>query len=245
MNTYRAIVLGATGAVGQNLVRELLGSPRCAGVTILTRRHSGLFDRVDGVGDGVDGVDGGPAKLSQRVVSMDDLESATAAAAQGCQVAFCTLGVGQPRKVSRDEHWKVDVEYARDFARGCQAAGVRHLSLLGSVGADSQSKNRYLRVKGCAEEAVRDAGLARVSWFRPSLLVTDEIRYGLQDRVTQFVFPLLSWMLPRRFHQIRVGDLGRAMRINAEQPAGEPVEVLYYPDFVARLGLEPRGGEDR
>jgi uncharacterized protein YbjT (DUF2867 family) len=43
MDRYRAIVVGATGAIGSALVRELLASPRCEGVTALARRPVDLF----------------------------------------------------------------------------------------------------------------------------------------------------------------------------------------------------------
>ncbi|MGH7555888.1 MAG: NAD(P)H-binding protein, partial [Longimicrobiales bacterium] len=195
---YTAVVIGATGAVGGSLVRELLASPRCAGVTALTRRAVEDFE-------GLPGRD----KLRIRVIDFAGIDAATRQAASGCQVAFCTLGVGQPRKVSANEHWRVDVEYTGAFARGAAAAGVRHISLLSSVGADESSRSRYLRVKGAAERAFIGAGIPRTSFFRPSLLVTREIRYGLQDRLTQAFSPVLATLLPARFHPIRVEDLAR------------------------------------
>jgi uncharacterized protein YbjT (DUF2867 family) len=225
MTSYRAVVVGATGAVGSALVRELLTAPRCEAVTILTRRKVDVFAGADGV-----------SKLIQRVVNMDDLEAAATEAVRGCEIAFCTMGIGQPRKASREELWRVDVEYAGAFARGCKQAGVRHISLLGAAGADAGSRSYYMRAKGSAEEAVRAPGFARCSFFRPSLLVTRDIRYGLQDRVTQAVFPRLSWALPSRWHEIRVEDLARAMRVNAEHPPGaDAVEVLHYDEFLALL----------
>ncbi|MGH7591038.1 MAG: hypothetical protein ACREL2_06330, partial [Gemmatimonadales bacterium] len=79
----------------------------------------------------------------------------------------------------------------------------------------------------------------RASFFRPSLLVTPEIRYGLQDRVTQAVFPRISRFLPPRFHEVRVEDLARAMRLNAERPPLAPVEVFEYPEVTVLLAGEP------
>jgi len=225
VHAYRALVVGATGAVGGALVRELLGSAACAGVVALTRRK-------------VDALEGA-SKLAAHVVAFEALEQRTAELGAGCDVAFCTMGIGQPRKVPFEEFRKVDVEYAGAFARGAAAAGARHISLLSSVGADAASRNPYIRVKGDAEQVVRAAGIARTSLFRPSLLVTPGIRYGLQDRVTQRLFPLIAPILPSRYHQIRVEDLGRAMRLNAERPGGKPdgigVDVLEYPDFIQLL----------
>jgi uncharacterized protein YbjT (DUF2867 family) len=221
--SYSAVVIGATGAVGGALVRELLASSACVGVVALTRRPA----------------DGLPpsSKLAAHVVEFDALQERTAKLAGGCEVAFCTMGVGQPRKVAFDEFWKVDVEYAGAFARGAAAAGVRHISLLSSVGANLSSRNSYLRVKGVAEQIVERAGIgiARTSLFRPSLLVTRQLRYGLQDRLTQRLFPLVAPLLPNRYHQIRVEDLARAMRVNAERTGSQRVEVLEYPDFMHLL----------
>lgn len=222
------MVIGATGAVGSALVRELLASPRCAGVTIVTRRAAGMFANAPGA-----------AKLTQRLMDMDRLELSARESAAGCEVAFCTMGIGQPRKVSREEFWKVDVEYAGAFARACKAAGVRHMSLLTSVGANPTSRAYYLRAKGSVEAAYRGLGFERLSCFRPCLLVTRETRYGLQDRLTQLLFPRVSRFLPSRFHEIRVEDLGRAMRLNAERD-GSGVEVLHYAECLALLRFAER-----
>lgn len=224
MDEYRAIIVGATGAVGSALVRELLASPRCAEVTALTRRPVEIFAGLPG-----------EAKLRQRVIDMNDLERETAEAARGYTTAFCTMGVGQPRKMAKDEVRKIDVDYAAAFARGARSVGVRHISLLSSTAANPAARSFYLRLKGDAEAGIAAAGILRTSFFRPSLLVTQEIRYGLQDRLTQLLFPLLAPLLPGRFHQIRVEDLARAMRLNAERPGPDGVEILQYPDFAALL----------
>lgn len=130
MSGYRALVIGATGAVGSALVRELLWSARCHAMTMLTRRPPGMFTGVPGA-----------AKLTQRV--------------------------------------------AGAFARGCRAAGVRHMTLLTAVGANARSRVYYLRLKGAVEERYRSLAFGRLSLFRPSVLVTRELRHGLQDWITR------------------------------------------------------------
>jgi uncharacterized protein YbjT (DUF2867 family) len=103
------------------------------------------------------------------------------------------------------------------------------------VGADPRSASYYLRVKGSVEAAVESATFERASFFRPSLLVTRQIRYGLQDKLTQALFPRIAPLLPSRFHQIRVEHLARAMRVNAERP-GSGAEVIHYAEAAALAG---------
>ena len=91
--------------------------------------------------------------------------------------------------------------------------------------------------QGAAEAAVISAGIPRTSLFRPSLLVTQEIRYGLQDRLTQALFPIISPVLPSRFCEITVEQLGRAMRLNAERESGSGVEVLHYSECMRLLAV--------
>lgn len=228
MASYRALVIGATGAVGGALVRELVASESCSGVVALTRR---AVDLAHALGLSVSEA----PKVVVHVVPFDALEPRTAEFAAGCDVAFCTMGIGQPRKTSFEEFRRVDVDYTGAFARGAAAAGARHISLLSSVGANGASRNPYIRIKGEAEQAVTAAGIRRTSLFRPSLLVTPEIRYGLQDRVTQALFPLIAPILPSRYHHIRVEDLGRAMRLNAERPGATGTEILEYGAFIQLL----------
>jgi uncharacterized protein YbjT (DUF2867 family) len=128
----------------------------------------------------------------------------------------------------------VDAEYASVFASACKNAGVRHMSLLGALGANPRSSNFYLRVKGAVEERFRSTGFVRLSLFRPSVLMTETLRYGFQDWLTQHLFPVASRLLPSRFHEIRVDHLARAMRLNAERE-GEGAEVLVYDHFLDLL----------
>ena len=223
-----AVVLGATGAVGSALVRELLAAPAWASVTIFVRRPTATFAGARGL-----------EKLSEHVMHVDHLEHEVAGelalrrrAQLGAAAAFCTLGVGEPSTVSRAELQRVDVGIAGAFARGCRMAQVPHFSLLTAVGANRTSPLHYLRVKGEIESLVGSLEFGRASFFRPSLLVTRTLRYGFKDRVSQTIFPRLSRFLPSRYREITVEQLASAMRINAEQAQPTGIEVLEHADFV-------------
>lgn len=208
---YRVVLIGATGAVGSNVLATLLRLPAVASVTTLGRRAAAIDESPP------------PGRLAQHVVEMADPGSYRHHLA-GHTDAVCTLGVGQPSKMAREEVWTIEVDYVLAFAGACREAGVERFSLMTSAGADRTSRFHYLHMKGELEARVAALGFRRVSLFRPSMLLTPENRYGVSQAITLAMWPKLDFLLAgamRRYRGIRVEDLGRAIAIDAarEEPA--------------------------
>jgi uncharacterized protein YbjT (DUF2867 family) len=216
------VLLGATGAVGRNVLAEALRSPAFERVTTLGRRTA---DVAHG--------EAPPGKLAQHVVDLEAPDSYRALLV-GQTTAVCTLGVGQPSKSTREEVWKVEIDYVMGFAAACREAGVRHFSLMTSVGANARSPFYYARLKGTQEDRVRALGFERTSIFRPSMMVTPQNRYGAVQAVFLAVWPKLGWLFAgslRRFRAVRVDDLGKAIAMNAARDAPPGVEVYEWDGF--------------
>jgi len=218
MSGYKAIVIGGTGAVGGNVVRELIYSPNCSSIALVGRRtvEPKMFQRANEPDSMLN-------KLTQYQINMEKIEEEVEKIIpDGTTIAFCTLGVGEPSKVSNEELWKVDVEWCTSFAKACKKKGVKHISLLGSVGAHKDSMFHILKCKGIVEQNFIDLKFDRTSLYRPSLLRTNEVRYGaIRGTFTQWFFPKLHFMLPTRYHGIWVEDLAKVMRMNSEVPPKE------------------------
>jgi uncharacterized protein YbjT (DUF2867 family) len=223
--SIQAVVLGATGAVGTEVVRALLQSPRFARVTTLGRRPFGI--------------PGAPSdKLAHHVVDVFD-PTTYESLLDGHAAAFCTLGLGQPSKAAREELYRVDVAAAADFASACKRRGVSHFSLLTAVGANHRSRSFYLRCKGEVEEKVRKEGFPRASFFRPSMIMTPANRYGLVQALFLAGYPCLDPFLLgplRPFRSVKVEDLGKAMAVNAEH-ARSGAEILDWSKFRTVLSV--------
>lgn len=218
-----AVVLGGTGAVGSSVVRALLAGDVWRRVTVLVRRPDALAELKDG-------------RLERRVVDVLDAGQYERFLA-GHRVAFCTLGIGEPSKLSKEEFRRVDLDGTAAFAAACKRQGVTHFSLLTAVGANPGSRIHYTWLKGQVEERVKAEGFARASFFRPSLLVTPTSRYGFMQGVLLALFPLIDPLLVgplSRFRSVKVSDLGKAMVRHAERP-GAGVEVLEWNEFQAVL----------
>jgi uncharacterized protein YbjT (DUF2867 family) len=220
-----AVLLGSTGAVGGQVLAELLRSPAFTTVTTVGRRPSDVPDP--------------PAKLAQHKVNLEDPASYQPLLA-GHDVALCTLGIGQPSKFSREEVRKVEIDYVMGFARACRSEGVKHFSLLTSVGANPKSRFYYVEMKGSLEKQVEALQFPRTSFIQPSMILTPENRYGVTQALTLAIWPKINWALVgglRPFRGIEVEDLGRAMALNAAR-SGEGVERVTWDGFQEIL----RGG---
>ena len=126
------LILGASGAVGSQVLRSLVAYPQIGSITSLGRRTISGFSIE---------------KVRQKEIDIFDPKSYVELL-PGHDVAICTLGVGQPSKMGKDEFVKIDKLAVIDFAKACKKAGVRHFELLGSVGANPNSSSFYLRSKG-------------------------------------------------------------------------------------------------
>jgi uncharacterized protein YbjT (DUF2867 family) len=211
------VLLGATGAVGGQALAALLASSAWSRVTTLGRRAVPVAPS---------------GKLEQHIV--DPGKPVTYDTfLPGHAVAMCTFGVGEATKLSREEFRRIDFDYVLDFARACKRQGISHFTLLVSVGADPRSRFFYLRSKGELEEAITALGFDRVSFFRPSMILTPKNRYGISQAIVLRVWPIVDKLFVgalRKYRGVTIADLGRAMVRNAERP-GRGVEVLTWPDF--------------
>jgi uncharacterized protein YbjT (DUF2867 family) len=109
---------------------------------------------------------------------------------------------------------KIDRDLPVSIARQAKANGVTRVAVVSSIGADSGSKNYYLRIKGEMEEGVLKSGISRIVIVRPSMLLGErkERRVGeIAGKIVMKTFsPLLAGKLIK-FRAIHGRDVARAM----------------------------------
>lgn len=211
------VMLGATGAVGTQALKALLALPAVQSITTLGRRPVPDIEHD---------------KVKQHNINIFKPETYQPFLL-GHQVAICTLGVGEPSKVSKEDFLKIDKLAVLDFAKACKKAGVQHFELLASVGINANSRSFYLRTKGELIEELKALNFERLSIFQPSMILTPTNRYGMSQAVLLNVWPVLSPVLLgglKKYRGIKVEDLGRAFAKNLlRKKTG--VEMLTWTDF--------------
>jgi uncharacterized protein YbjT (DUF2867 family) len=234
--THPAVVLGASGSVGNALITELIRNGSFKTIVTMVRRSQP--DQVAMARDA------GVELREILIPAMDaaGLEAATVETIRslaGDVAGLSVLGVGAgTAKLTVDEHRAVDVELNAAFARGLKASGrVKHLAFMSAAGADptaaasgsgAAGMARYARVKGEAEEAVKANGPAVVSIFRPAMIIGSKHT----PRLLEKVLPLFSFITPAKYKSITVGQIAKAMVATSQHPP-EKSAVYNYPEMMA------------
>ena len=214
-------MLGASGAVGGHALQTLLKLSNIGKITILGRTPIQILKSE-------------VINIVQHKVDIFDSSSYNSYL-PGHTVAICTLGVGEPSKVSKKEFIKVDKTAVLEFAKRCKENGIQHFELLSSVGISTKSSSYYLRTKAELVEEIKALNFERVSIFQPSMILTPENRYGIMQAITLKVWPMLKPILLgklRKFRGVPVAVLGKAIAMNivSHKPG---FEELQWNDFYA------------
>ena len=157
----KALVIGATGAVGKDLVQQLSEDSSFERVDIFVRREVKIP----------------AAKVVAHIVDFGHPE--TWADELKGDVLFSCLGTTIRAAGSQDAQWKVDYTYQYEAAKAAKANGVKTYVLVSSVGANAKSKVFYTKMKGALDEAVQELGFEGCFILRPpSLIRKGSDRFG-------------------------------------------------------------------
>lgn len=147
-----ALVIGATGLVGAQLVDLLLTDMRFEKVKIFVRRTTGKTN----------------PKLEEHLIDFDKPEQ-WHHLVHG-DVLFSALGTTLKAAGSKEAQYKVDFTYQYNFAKAAAENGVATYVLVSSAGASAQSKIFYSRIKGQLEAVVATFSFPHIHIIQPGIL---------------------------------------------------------------------------
>ncbi|MGG7469619.1 NAD(P)H-binding protein [Chryseobacterium arthrosphaerae] len=148
----KALVIGATGATGKDLVNQLLNDKDFEEVDIFVRKP------VDIQND----------RLHVHVVNFEKPEE-WKGMVKG-DVAFSCLGTTLKDAGSKEAQRKVDFDYQYEFAKAARENDVEDYILVSAYGANPDSRIFYSRMKGELEEAVKQLHFNKITIFKPGML---------------------------------------------------------------------------
>jgi uncharacterized protein YbjT (DUF2867 family) len=205
----KALIIGATGATGKDLVQVLLKDPHYTEVVVFVRRPCGMSH----------------PKLTEVLTNFDKLEEVSNSI-RG-DVWFSLLGTTLQAAGSKDKQWHIDYEIPLQFAKLARANGVPRTVLLSAYGAKATARVFYSKMKGKLEDAIGGLGFEQFIIFRPGLLLrkdTDRSGERMAAGVLQF---LNSLGLIRKFRPMPTSVLAEKLAKGPKVlPAGKHVVEL-------------------
>jgi len=153
MGNIHALVIGATGATGRELVNKLLIDGDFSLVTIFVRKAPAFKHE----------------KLKIHVIDFKELEKHKDII-KG-DILFSALGTTKKDAGGKDQQYEIDYTYQYEFAKIAAENGVANYSLVSSVGANSKSSFFYPKIKGALEEAVKKLDFKKIDIFQPPMLI--------------------------------------------------------------------------
>lgn len=188
-----ALVIGATGATGKNLVAQLLADAAFDNVHVFVRRDVEIHHD----------------KLHVHIVDFDKMDE-WKDQLKG-DVLFSALGTTIKKAGSQQAQWKIDYTYQFEVAKAAKENGVEVMALVSSAWATADSKVFYTRMKGQLEEDVKKLGFRSLSIMRPpSLIRKNTDRFG--ERISVCLLQALNKIgLLRSIRPMPTAQVAKAM----------------------------------
>ncbi len=193
MAKKKALILGATGLIGQAVLTQLLADERYEQVVAFSRRELSTVH----------------PKL--KVVIMDFADMEQKAEEFSGDELYCCLGTTMKKAGSEEAFKWVDYEIPYRAAKLALDQGLRHYLIVTAMGADTKSFFFYNRVKGEIERDLAGLGFERLSILQPGLLLGDRDEHRLGESIAQNVSKVFSPLLPNAYKPIAGKTVAKAM----------------------------------
>ena len=198
MAQKHALIAGATGLVGNELLQQLIRGRQYHTISILSRHEVETSSkRVETIIVDYDTLN------DEQIPEVDDV--------------FCCLGTTMNKAGSKDAFRKVDHDYPLRVAEITHRKGAQQYLLVSAMGADDSSYIFYNRVKGDVEAAIARLSFEAFHVFRPSMLLGERTETRIGEQIGQVIMQGVAPLM--------VGGLKKYQAIPAETVAEAMVHV--------------------
>jgi uncharacterized protein YbjT (DUF2867 family) len=217
MSKRTALIFGSTGLIGNLLLEELIQSDEYQEILIFVRQTIDLYQ----------------FKVKELVVDFSNPASFSEKIT-GDDVYIC-LGTTIKKAGSVKKMEEIDKDLPVAIASFASANGVKRIAVVSSIGANAESANFYLRIKGEMEREICKLKFENTAIVRPSILLGErkEKRAGelVSKVVMKTVNPLLVGKM-KKYRGIHGRDVARAMITILQKPQ---VKTVYESDELKRI----------
>jgi uncharacterized protein YbjT (DUF2867 family) len=211
----KAIILGATGLVGNLILKDVLADNDFSEVRIFVRRPTGIIN----------------SRLIEIVNPLKDI-SVLSSEIQG-DVLFNALGTTIKNAGSQKEQQRIDRDLPLDFAKIASENGVKLMLNISSVGA-SLKGGFYLKTKAEMEIGTGKFYPGSTYNFRPGFLAGKRKEFRFTEKIASVIMKGINPFLTgsfTKFKSMPVEKLSKAMISLSKSPEGKPA-VLHFTEIM-------------
>lgn len=180
-----ALVAGASGMVGRELLRALAARGAYQRIIALSRRPLSFE----------------APRLVNRIIRFENIDNDLRGLV--CHDAYCCLGTTLREAGSPQAFRAVDHDLVLHFARFAQSSGAKALIAVSSAGAAPEARNFYLRVKGETELALTALRFRALHLMQPSLLLGSRREWRPTEALARVLMPVFNPLLLGRYERWR------------------------------------------
>lgn len=191
-----AIILGATGATGSELLKLLLADGRYDTVKLFSRKASGVVN----------------PKIEEHIVDLFQLEHYSADFT--ADVVFCCIGTTQAKTPDNETYHKIDFGIPAAAAKLAKENGIPSFIVVSALGADKKSRIFYNRTKGEMQEAVLAQNINHTHIVQPALILAERKEKRVSEKIGSVVMAVLNpllWGNLKKYRSIKAATIARAM----------------------------------
>lgn len=231
MSNKIAIVSGASGLIGMQLLHRLFQEKEYAYVVSLGRRELAIKH----------------GKLIQIKVDFENLHSVNLVEKvreknmggeygnliqeleerSSDMHAFCSLGTTIKKAGSKEAFYKIDHNYVVDFAQWSYHQGAGRFLYVSALGANPRSSIFYNRVKGEVEEDLKLIAFHYLGIFRPSVLLGNRRESRLGEEIGGAFMRVVTFLgILKKYKPIRDHQVAKAMVHFALKPSIKMIQIV-------------------
>ena len=198
-----AIILGATGQTGGELLTLLLNDAAYTKIKLFSRTSVKITHD----------------KIEEHLINFDDLENLEEDFT--ADVVFCCVGTTKAKTPDKDAYRKVDYGIPIDAAKLSKTNAIKRYLVVSAMGANYKSNIFYNRIKGDMERDVQFYQQGETYIFRPSLIAGMRDEQRLMESFAKLIFKIINAILPSKVKSISAMTIARAMLYVAENGFSE------------------------
>ncbi|KHJ37134.1 N-acetyl-gamma-glutamyl-phosphate reductase [Pedobacter glucosidilyticus] len=212
----KAIIIGASGLIGSELLSVLLHEPAYTEVITLVRKSLNTYH----------------PKLKEIITDFSNLSEMKENIK--ADVIFCCIGTTRAKTPDLNTYRKIDHDIPIEIGKIAVENQVKQYHLVSALGANAQSSNFYSKIKGETEDDLKALNIPAIHIYQPSLLRGERKEKRVGEKIAlvlmKAVDPLLVGSL-KKYRSIKTSVIALAMY---QQSLKEDKGIFTYPSDIIK-----------